>query len=353
LTRAEITIEPESRYRSLINLRMKMHSLNTQKIELTIPTKYKIIEIDTESNHTVSSEDKFTKIQLHELQQDSQIQIELKISDALNDSGYSYYPYVTSYLTFEMELTGINEISLLTVLPPTSGPYSMLSSYWINDRKFVWQTIAKENDIPIAYYSKGEGKKIQPVLGADYKTKEDHIIIKAEIPFRIKTVKLPSFVILPLLIGFPLMIIWGLESIPLLTKLTSSLASVPLIFAVWQRNTADSLDPTDFLNTTWLLSIIGWILYALYFQLTGRWISTDILSPSVFIPYFGWIIYHMAVLAWFRNNPTKLEKIPKWFYPFAITRSFGVYVQDRLTHKGKLYEPEAQLFRKQLKIKKK
>lgn len=323
----------------------------TTRIEIKLPSEISIVEYQVSGLHSatqvITSYIDHRTLTIDRLSDEKQIVVKAKLAGVLDDSGYGYYPYVTSYFRMSAIISGINEISVLVELPSGSGPYSMFTYFQLNETRYVWGSRAKENELPIDYYSKGEGRQAHSILGANYISKTDSIKIGVEAPFRIKTVNLPGLAILPLLIGLPFIVIWGLPEpdISLLTKLSSSLAATPVFFAVWQRNTAESQDPLDFINSSWFLSSIAWIAYAFFFHLSRNWLTADFLSFLFLTPYFVWIAYNLGVLVWFRNNPTERGKIPKAFITFALTRSLLVYLQDLRTHKGELFEPEAMLIR--------
>lgn len=348
MTTAQLRLQPESKYTSLLNFELIIHSENTKSsIKLKIPEICKIIQYYVETAKETSStlfEHNKNVLEITNPSSENQIVLKGKIAHATDDSGYSLYPYVTSSIKFEFQLDGVDHLYLAVIMPPGAGPYSGFVKAKINGQKYVWErTQGQSGKKEIEYFSKGEGKDIQSVLGFESSSEKKSFDVSLDIPFRIRTVKLPFISLLPVLVGIPLMIIWGLPNseFTILSKMSSSLAAIPVLFAIWQRNTEGSIDPFDFLNATWLTSVALWISYAIAFQLLGWWITAEISGIILLTPYFGWIIYHIVLLAWFRNNPTYRNKIPKLFYVFIKFRKKMIRLQDKATHKGKFYEPEA------------
>lgn len=324
-----------------------MHFTGTaDKVSFTFPLQNIPIDFEAKSNsRTLNVEEKQDK-QNHVFTvlphaSDEGFLFNVSITNAIEDSGYGYYPYVTSLLHLQMIIEGVDKISTVIELPPGTSPYSMLTEIRINNNKFVWGS-REDVQNAIGHYFKGDGKTIQVVLGTRSTVLDHHARIKLCIPFRMRSNLLPGIVLMPLLIGLPIIIIWGLpeEIASFLTKVYSMLTAFPLLLAVWQRNTQGSIHALSYINVLWVFSALIWLGYALYFNLSKSWLVDSIFSIGILLPYAVWFAYNLGLLVWFRNKPTKAGVVHKPFILFEYSLSFMVYIQDKLTHKKRL-EPQA------------
>jgi hypothetical protein len=348
MTTAQIVVSPESRYGSLVRFTGNIYFMGTaHQLSITFPIELSSIEfnvVGTGNKPRIRQESSSENsvIVITPADTERRLTIKAKVPNAASDSGYGYYPFVTSLLNFRMRIQGVDSISVVIELPPGTSPYSMLTEIRIGNKRILWGS-RKDAEAPIDHYFRGDGKTIQVLLGAKSDTlKNREASICICVPYRIRSNLLPGIILMPLLVGFPIIIIWGLpvEIASFLTKIYSMLTAFPVLLALWLKNTEGSIHPLSYINAIWFFSALSWLLYAVYFTVTGAWLTISFVNSLALIPYFLWSAYNLGLLVWFRNKPTKAGVVHTPFILYEYGISLLVYLQDKLTHKDRL-EPQA------------
>ncbi|MGA3405846.1 MAG: hypothetical protein ABSD49_08960 [Candidatus Bathyarchaeia archaeon] len=253
----------------------------------------------------------------------------VELMDAVQDSGWDLYPLVSGHVNLEMTLGPYDRLRLRLRFPKGCRGYIHHSQIKIQSNSYDFTSEAKDAGRNLDHDIYGiRDLQISYILIDDVK-KSMQATIEVNSYFRQAFVSLSGSFLLPFLIGFPIILVWGFPGLDLLARMSFTLSAIPLVFSMWYRTlSSGSQDVLSLMDGIYAFLAIVWAGYALLFQALGTSIG---LSPLAL--YFLLIFYAVYLLSRFWAHPfadqledQEFKSVPRVlrFYRHLVNDTAGV-----------------------------
>jgi hypothetical protein len=300
-----LAISPESLYHSATRVTARIYLNGAGAYNLSFPNSIQITHVDIKSAAGLTSceilETPNERILQLKNAQPGKITANLLLSESVQDSGWDLYPLVAGHLKLNLTLDSYHTMRFRVNLPKGCRAYIRHSSVKVQGlsydfsqeaisagRKLIHE-VSGMRDLAVSFALVHNNTDLQPKL------------IQADIYFRQAFVSLSGAFLLPYLIGFPIILVWGFPSIDPGTRLTLTLSAIPVVFSMWYRTlSSGTQDVLSLMDGIYIFLAFVWTIYAIFFQIEGTSVG---LWPLV--AYIGLIAYAVYVLFSFWAHPYK------------------------------------------------
>ena len=303
-----LTISPQSLYRSLVRITVRTCLKDSGTYALSLPNRLKVLDVDVKSQlpsswRIVEDSDK-TVVELR-AEQGGEIVSNLLVIGAIEDSGWDLYPLVSGHVDLEMTLDPYRSLRLRLVFPKGCRGYVHYSCVKIGGLTYDFSPEAGEVGRSLDHEVTGMRELEISYALVEKKGSPDPIPIRVESYFRQAFISLAGSFLLPFLVGFPIILVWGFPGLEPITRLTFTLSAVPLVFSMWYRTLSSGIqDILSLMDGVYAFLVIVWAGYAAFFQISGASVGLP-----AFVPYFCVIFYSIIILFRFRTHPFKYKAV--------------------------------------------
>jgi hypothetical protein len=300
-----LTVSPESLYHSATRLTARICLNGAGTYNLSFPESLQLTSVDVTSTvgatswQVLETENK-RMVQLRNTQP-GEITVNLLVSEAVQDSGWDLYPLVAGHLKLNLGLDSYRTLRFRVSLPKGCRGYIRHSSVKVHGLSYdfsrktisagrgLMHEVSGMRDLEVSFALVHNNISSQPLL------------LEADIYFRQTFISLSGAFLLPYLIGFPIILVWGFSGIDPGTRLTLTLSAIPVVFSMWYRTLSTGIqDILSLMDGIYIFLALVWTSYAIFFQTQGTSVGLGAL-----VPYFGLIAYAIYILFGFEAHPYK------------------------------------------------
>jgi len=333
LTLVYTVVAPESLYESLVKVTVKF--LSHEPITFSrviVPAQYTVIDFSA-SGHVsgIPSEFSYTEslsaICLKPSRGECEIKLELLLQGAVESSYGDLFPLISTYLQLEFSIEPLKKDDKLIVhirFPSRCHGYIHYSEIEVDDT--CYRFLQEENEL-LHTFAGTENPQVSYVAVHSKKNEPSLVKTKIRAHYRRSFISLSALYLLPLLVGLPIIVVWGYPNLDLVTRMSFTLTAVPIVFSLWYKMSSGMLSPRNLLNFVYLVSAVIWSVYAFVFQ--GLGIQ---MSGWTFLPYSMWIGYHFWLLWRFGRHPLQVKVDASLRFFRWVFQSF-VKATDRISYR--------------------
>jgi hypothetical protein len=315
-----LTISPESIYHSATRLTARICLNSAGVYNLTFPNRIQITHVDVKSGAGPTEWQILEASGQRALQLKSarpgEITVSLLLSESVQDSGWDLYPLVAGHLKLDLALDPYRTLRFRVNLPKGCRAYIRhsfvkvqgisydFSKEAISAGRALTHEVAGTRDLEVSFALVLNNRELEART------------IEVDIYFRQAFVSLAGAFLLPYLIGFPIILVWGFPGVDPGTRLTLTLSAIPVVFSMWYRTLSSGIqDILSLMDGIYIFLALVWTAYAVFFQTQGASAGLGVL-----VPYFTLIAYSIYLLFGFETHPYKdliedpdSKSIPKIF----------------------------------------
>ncbi len=300
-----LTISPESLYSSPARIKAKIYLRKRAPYTLSFPKELQILDVGVSSVATHVAyriiEDAVRRSIQLTARKAGEIFLNILVSGAVQDSGWDLYPLVSGHVGFSMTLDSYKTLRVSLMFPRGCRGYIHHCSISVLDTTYDFssEAIAAGHGLNHEIFGMRE-LEISYSL-ADNRQQLNPVTLRIDSYFRQAFISLAGSFLLPFLVGFPIILVWGFPGLEPIARLTFTLSAVPLVFSMWYRTLLSGIqDILSLMDGVYAFLVIVWAAYAIFYQTVGSSIGLVTLAP-----YFGLILYSVILLFGFRAHPYK------------------------------------------------
>jgi hypothetical protein len=327
-----LTIEPESIYTSLLVVSITLAETDSD-FRIEFPSSFGVYDIESNARSSLVTSSDSTSVVLKPNGRRGVERARIRLSGGVSDSGYAFFPLITTGLRLKFSVSECIAPKIGVRFPFDCGPYLAYCQIEVDGVAYNCTEESAEAGRGLKYHARGL-EKVGDSLTAEVKENvRPDAPVDVSMYFRRRTINALGVLLIPLLVGIPLIIAWGYPGFDLVVRLSFTLSAIPALFGLWYRYAAGMKDPNSFYDLVWFLSALVWFAYIVAFELFGLPLWGSLL-------YFVWIITVMSPVFSYRHHPFQVNKPLVLRFHDRLYRLF-YKATDRVSYEGRFREPAA------------